>query len=77
MRLPPTSPWIPPPTQARLSEILSLTRTLAGFPLAGRKVPEFDDESFRELFAYSYRIIYRVDQDAVTVVAVIHGKRML
>jgi toxin ParE1/3/4 len=39
-------------------------------------VPEFDDESFRELFAYRYRIIYRVDQDAVTIVAVIHGKRM-
>lgn len=40
-------------------------------------MPEFDDESFRELFAYSYRIIYRVERDAVTVVAVIHGKRML
>jgi len=58
-------------------KILSLTRTLAAFPLAGRKVPEFDDENFREAFAYSYRIIYRVDQDAVTVVAVIHGKRIL
>jgi plasmid stabilization system protein ParE len=58
-------------------KILSLTRTLAAFPLAGRKVPEFDDENFRELFAYSYRVIYRVEQDVVTVVAVIHGKRML
>jgi toxin ParE1/3/4 len=57
-------------------KILSLSRTLARFPLAGRQVPEFDDESFRELFAYRYRIIYRVDQDAVTIVAVIHGKRM-
>jgi toxin ParE1/3/4 len=58
-------------------KILSATRSLADFPLAGRIVPEFDDESFREVFAYSYRIIYRVEQDAVTVVAVIHGKRML
>jgi toxin ParE1/3/4 len=58
-------------------KIFSLTRTLAGFPLAGRKVPEFEDDNFREVFAYSYRIIYRVEQDAVVVVAVIHGKRML
>jgi plasmid stabilization system protein ParE len=58
-------------------KILSLTRILAGFPRAGRKVPEFDDESFREVFAYSYRIIYCVEPDVVVVVAVIHGKRML
>jgi hypothetical protein len=29
--------------------------------LAGRKVPEFEDESIRELIAYSYRIIYVVE----------------
>jgi toxin ParE1/3/4 len=37
--------------------ILTLTRTLDQFPLAGRKVPEFDDENLRELLAYSYRIM--------------------
>jgi plasmid stabilization system protein ParE len=31
----------------------------------------------RELIAYSYRIIYTVKQDQVTIAAVIHGKRML
>jgi hypothetical protein len=40
-------------------------------------VPEFDDESIREWFAYSYRIIYRVDNETVTIAAVIHGKRLL
>lgn len=58
-------------------KVLSSTRSLANFPLAGKKVPEFDDESIREVFAFSYRIIYRVEQDAVLVAAVIHGKRML
>ena len=47
------------------------------FPLAGRIVPEFDDESIREVFAYDYRIIYRVEQDEVIVAAVIHGKRLV
>ena len=40
-------------------------------------VPEADDENLREVFAYSYRIIYRVETDAVVVVAVIHGKRII
>jgi toxin ParE1/3/4 len=57
--------------------ILTLTRTLEQFPFAGRKVPEFDDENLRELIAYSYRVMYRVEATEVVVAAVIHGKRSL
>ena len=41
------------------------------------KVPEFEDENLRELIAYSYRIIYRVEATEVIVAAVIYGKRNL
>lgn len=58
-------------------KILASTRILGNFPHAGRMVPEFDDEHIREVFAYSYRIIYEVEHDLITVAAVIHGKRML
>jgi plasmid stabilization system protein ParE len=54
--------------------IIELTRTLEKFPRAGHKVPEFDDENLRELIAYSYRIIYRVEAAEVIVGAVIHEK---
>lgn len=57
--------------------VLQKTRILAEFPQIGRVVPEFDDESIRELFAYSYRIIYSVNQEEINVAAVIHGKREL
>jgi toxin ParE1/3/4 len=40
-------------------------------------VPELEDDTLRERFVYSYRIIYRVERDAVIVTAVIHGRRML
>jgi plasmid stabilization system protein ParE len=60
-----------------LKNIVSQTRILARFPQAGRKVPEFDDENLRELVVYSYRIIYRLQQDEALIVAVIHGKRVL
>ena len=36
--------------------IIALTRSLADFPLAGRRVPEFDEQDIRELLVYSYRI---------------------
>jgi toxin ParE1/3/4 len=67
------------PAYARvvLKNIAHQTRILERFPQAGRKVPEFDDENTRELLVYSYRIIYRLQQDEALIVAVIHGKRVL
>jgi toxin ParE1/3/4 len=62
---------------AVLKNIVSQTRTLINFPRSGRKVPEFDNEDIREVLAYSYRIIYRLQQDEVIISAVIHGKRIL
>ena len=56
-------------------KIMASTRRLATFPMSGRAVPEFGDEHIREVFAYSYRIIYRVDGETVTIAAVVHGKR--
>ena len=59
---------------AVVRKIINSTRSLESFPFAGRIVPEFDQE-MREVFAYSYRIIYRVEGKTVTIAAVIHGKR--
>jgi toxin ParE1/3/4 len=60
-----------------VTRIINSTRRLAMFPLAGRIVPEFNLKTIREVFAYSYRIIYRVEDNIVTVAAVIHGRREL
>ena len=62
---------------AVVQTILSTTRKLSPFPFSGRVVPELGDDSIREWFAYSYRIIYRVENEIVTIAAVIHGKRLL
>lgn len=62
---------------AVVQTILSTSRKLSPFPFSGRVVPELGDESIREWLAYSYRIIYRVDQEIVTIVAVAHGKQLL
>lgn len=41
--------------------LISHTKNLARFPELGRVVPEFDDDSIREIIFRSYRIVYRVN----------------
>ena len=57
--------------------ILEKARRLAEFPFLGRVVPEFGDEAIREVFSYSYRIIYGIADDEITIAAVVHGNRLL
>jgi plasmid stabilization system protein ParE len=62
---------------AVVNRVINSTRNLENFPFAGRIVPEFGVEAIREVFAYSYRIIYRIENQTVTVATVIHGRREL
>jgi toxin ParE1/3/4 len=47
------------------------------FPLSGGQVPEFNHSDVREVVENPYRIIYRVKDDQVDVLAVIHGARKI
>lgn len=44
-------------------------------PYQGRKVPELNEESIRELGLYSYRIIYEIESNSVEILAVIHKRQ--
>lgn len=50
---------------------------LRPFPESGRKVPEDKSGGYRELLVGTYRVVYRVDEDIVTLVTIIHGARLL
>lgn len=43
--------------RAVVTEILSVSRNIGGFPFIGRIVPEVGDETIRERFVYSYRSV--------------------
>ncbi len=45
------------------------------FPESGRAVPEYQSAEVRELVEFPYRLIYRVQPDAIEVLAVLHGRR--
>lgn len=55
--------------------IVEKTEELMDFPEIGRTVPEIDDPNIRELFVYSYRLIYEITADEIEILAVIHGRR--
>jgi len=63
--------------RAVVSEILAVAGKIFEQPLIGRVVPEVDNLNIRERFVYSYRLVYRIEDEAVIIVAVIHGKRLL
>ena len=60
-----------------VEKILISVRNIPEFPYSGRVVPELANETIRELFIYSYRLIYEIRKEVILIVAVIHGKRML
>jgi toxin ParE1/3/4 len=52
------------------------TRQAATMPMAGRVVPELHRDDIREVFVRTYRIVYRVREDAIDVLTVFEGHRL-
>lgn len=55
----------------------SATDRLAEFPRSARVVPELARPSIREVFVFSYRVIYRCGDERVDILTVFHGARLL
>jgi len=56
-------------------EIVEKSEILNSFPEVGRIVPEIGDPNIRELFIYSYRLIYEILPTRIEILALIHAKR--
>jgi plasmid stabilization system protein ParE len=63
--------------QALADRIVQRTEQLAAMPRLGAEVPEYGDETIREVLEHPYRIVYRVTTDRVEVVAILHGARRM
>ena len=62
---------------AVIEKVINITNDLAENAKHGRLIPEIEESTIIEQFAYSYRLIYRIEDNIVTVAAIIHGKRLL
>ena len=58
-----------------IDEILTKLDKLNAYPQMGRVVSEINDPRIREIFAYSYRIIYQLTGENIEILAVVHSKR--
>jgi addiction module RelE/StbE family toxin len=67
------------PTYARrlVDRITQRSEQISTQPFSGRKVLEYETEDIRELIEKLYRIIYRLKQDQIDLLAVIHGAQLL
>jgi plasmid stabilization system protein ParE len=63
--------------QGLVDRITRKSKQLATMPYLGATVPEYEEETIRELIEQSYRIIYRVRGDRVEILSVVHGARPL
>jgi plasmid stabilization system protein ParE len=60
-----------------MSRINGAVDHLETFPRLGRMVPDFHHDALRELIVGDYRIIYRIVDDELRILTVVHGSRDL
>jgi len=58
-------------------KLAALAEQAAALPFAGRRVPEFDRDEIREVIKRGYRVMYRVSDESVEIVAVLEGHRQV
>ena len=58
-----------------VNNIIDTSFELPAFPNKGRIIPELENENLREVFVYSYRLMYEIRENDIYVLAVIHGSR--
>jgi plasmid stabilization system protein ParE len=58
-------------------KILQIVKFIPSYPRAGRVVPEYDDVNLREKIHRGYRIVYRLTPQAIEIVSICHGSRLL
>ena len=60
-----------------VSKFFEKAELLQEFSELGRKVPEMNNPQIREIFVYSYRLIYKIERTKILFIAVVHGRRLL
>jgi toxin ParE1/3/4 len=60
-----------------VNDIINKTEDIAVFPNMGSKVEEIEEKGLRQIVIYSYRVIYRIVEDDINILAIVHCKRNL
>ena len=63
--------------QIQIENIQNTASNLASFPLMGHSIPEFPHLPYREILVGNYRVLYRLEENIVIIMSVVHGQRLL
>lgn len=58
-------------------QIMGVVKAIPQFPKAGRVVPEYGNPDLREKICNNYRIVYRLKDAVIEIVAITHGAKPL
>lgn len=67
----------PATATAYVRKLRASVERLRQYPFSGEVVPELARQDLREILQGSYRLIYRVSEKRVDILAVYHGSRIL
>jgi plasmid stabilization system protein ParE len=67
----------PATATAYVRKLRASVERLGQFPFSGEVVPELGREDLREVLQGNYRLIYRVSEKRIDILAVYHGSRIL
>ncbi len=56
-------------------EVKNKAKTLIDFPQRGRTVPELQNPLIREIFIHRYRLIYKIEENSISIATIVHGAR--
>ena len=58
-------------------KVVDIIKSIPQFPEAGRIVPEYGNSKIREKIYKKYRIVYRIKDGHIEIVAICHGAKLL
>ena len=68
---------VPAIGEEQISQLFDLAERLIDHLKSGRVVPEFDDGDIREIIFPPYRMVYIIDNSAISIIRVWRSERML
>ena len=60
-----------------VEKVITAVEKVAVFPHLGREVPEYKNNDIREVIYYNYRLIYKIMNNKILILAIVHGARDL
>ncbi|HEX7028817.1 MAG TPA: type II toxin-antitoxin system RelE/ParE family toxin [Gammaproteobacteria bacterium] len=61
----------------QFEKLVKHSRLISELPNAGRRVPEYQQDDLREVLERPYRIIYRILNDRIDDITVMHNRQLL